>query len=120
MACLERMNSGVDDIWVGKFDNSLSLLSSATFNGPGDSVDSARGVAVDAGGNVYVSGTIYDSSQNYDMWFGKFSSSLVLRSSGSYNGPGNNYDTAGNLVLDSSGNIYTGGTIYTSGQGHRH
>ncbi|MBI4369345.1 MAG: fibronectin type III domain-containing protein, partial [Elusimicrobia bacterium] len=113
----QGMSSGVDDIWIGKFDGSLNLLSSATFNGPGDSVDSARGVAVDAASNVYVSGTIYDSSQNYDLWFGKFSSSLTLKSSGSYNGPGNYYDSAANMVIDQSGSAYAGGIIYTSTQG---
>ncbi|PIR17479.1 MAG: hypothetical protein COV48_08630, partial [Elusimicrobia bacterium CG11_big_fil_rev_8_21_14_0_20_64_6] len=99
------------DIWVAKFSPSLVLLSSYTYDKAGFS-DIAWAVDVDtAGGGVFVAGVVA-SSATYagdDIWVAKFDSSLVLISSLSVNGPGNNRDVAGRLRV-------SGGSVYVVGR----
>jgi len=81
----------------------------ARYNGPGNSDDRPNALAVDASGNVYVTGY---SSNDYATI--KYSPSGIQQWVARYNGPGNTADRAWALAVDGSGNVYVTGD---SGEG---
>jgi hypothetical protein len=93
----------VDTAWVREY------------NGPADSLDWARTLALDGTGNVYVTGQSYGSGTNWDYATIKYlpngDTAWVRR----YNGPGNLGDKAHALVVDGLGNVYVTGYSYGSG-----
>jgi len=110
--CVTGYSAGVDssyDYTTIKYSPSGLLLWAKRYNGPGSGTDSARALAVDAQGNVYVTGqsTGVDSGTDYRTI--KYSASgdrLWMRR---YNGPGNSYDEAQALAVDAEGNVYVAG-----------
>jgi len=97
----------VDTAWV------------ARYNGPSNYGDGANALAVDASGNVYVTGRSYDTVTSYDyatIKYSSFGDTLWVRR---YDyGPGNFDDVATALAVDDSGNLYvTGYSGYSIGSG---
>jgi len=83
----------------------------ALYSGPGNSFDSASAIALDASGNVYVtgysqSGRDHASSDYATIKYDRSGKQIWLRR---YNGPGNGHDTASALALDAMGNVYVTG-----------
>jgi hypothetical protein len=79
------------------------------FNGPADSTDEARDIAVDESGNVYVTGFSYGSVTDYDYLTVKYypdGDTAWLRR---YNGTGNHDDRAYAVSPDDGGNVYVFG-----------
>jgi hypothetical protein len=66
---------GVNEAWV------------ARYNGPGNSIDEARSIAVDNSGNVYVAGTSYGSETLRDYATIKYDSAGQEQWVARYNGP---------------------------------
>jgi uncharacterized delta-60 repeat protein len=87
------------------------------YNGPANGDDQGYSVAVDGGGNVYVTGSSYGLSTYIDFITIKYNSAGVQQWAQSYNGPGNGNDAAYSLALDGSGNIYVTGYSLGSGTG---
>jgi hypothetical protein len=85
------------------------------YNGPGNGVDTLFDMAVDAGGNVYVTGGSKGSSSNLD-----YATVKIDGTNGSpvwisrYNGSANGIDIARALAVDGSGNLYVTGSSATS------
>jgi uncharacterized delta-60 repeat protein len=83
------------------------------YNGPGNTKDRAWALAVDASGNVYVTGDSGEGSQNLsDYVTVKYNSSGMQQWAVNYN---NLYDYATDVALDPAGNVYVTG--YSHGFG---
>lgn len=87
----------------------------ARYNGDGNSSDEATAIALDASGNIYVTGYSYGgSSTNYDYATIKYSSAGAELWEMRYNGAGNGTDSPTALAVDGEGNVYVTGTIRTA------
>ena len=84
----------------------------ARYNGPGNSVDHAKAIAVDNAGNVYVTGKSMGSSTYYDYATIKYDSLGVEKWVVRYDGPGNGDDVARAIVVNNSCNIYVTGKSF--------
>ena len=81
----------------------------ARYNGPGNSTDSALGVAVDGAGNVYVTGWSMGVGTNSDYATIKYDADGNQRWVARYNGPDNCSDAGLALALDATGYVYVAG-----------
>ncbi|MBI4547485.1 MAG: SBBP repeat-containing protein [Ignavibacteriae bacterium] len=82
------------------------------YNGPGNSGDVARALAVDGSGNVYVTGTS-NSGTSFDYATIKYApngDTLWVRR---YDGPGGGNEDAGALAVDGCGSVYVTGSSYS-------
>ncbi len=76
-----------DDIWIGRFNSGMTLLSSVTINGSANGSDVAYSLAIAPGGDIYVVGVTSIAGQGYQPWMGRFSPALALVSSVTYATP---------------------------------
>ena len=98
-----------------KYDSDGNELWVARYNGPGNYIDCAYGIALDSLGNVYVTGESHGSGTVGDYATIKYDSAGNELWVARYNGPGNSYDYATGIALDSSGNVYVTGNSRESG-----
>jgi hypothetical protein len=81
----------------------------ATYDGPMEGWDEARGIAVDGSGNVYVTGQSEGLGTRRDYATVKYNVFGQEQWVARYNGPGNDWDGAEAIALDGSGNVYVTG-----------
>ncbi len=80
------------------------------YGGAGNSTDGANSIAVDASGNVYVTGHIYSGiATGVDYATIKYNGSGVQQWVATYNGTANGVDVAASIKVDGSGNVYVTG-----------
>ncbi len=92
-----------------KYDPSGNLQWTAQYIGPGNSEDYAYDIALDALGNIYVTGYSTGTGTGYDYATVKYDAAGNELWVGRYNGPGNSYDYGYALALDASANVYVTG-----------
>jgi len=110
-------NSICNDYATVKYDASGTQQWVARYNGPASDDDHASAIAVDASGNVYVTGaSIGTTWPDYDYATIKYDASGNQLWVARYNGPSNSNDYGHAIGIDGSGNVYvTGSSIGSSG-----
>jgi len=79
------------------------------YNGPGNANDQGNAVAVDANGNVFVTGYSIGLSGNQDFLTLAYSSAGAPLWTNRYHGPGGSNDRAVAIAVDASGNVVVTG-----------
>jgi hypothetical protein len=100
--------SGVDYLTI-KYSSAGTALWTNRYNGPGNRDDIPKSIAVDGGGNVFVTGSSTGTGGNYDYATIKYSEAGVPLWTNLYNGPGNGDDRAFAVAVDGSGNVFVTG-----------
>ncbi|MDZ4711204.1 MAG: SBBP repeat-containing protein [bacterium] len=107
--------SSNNDYATIKYNSSGVQQWAARYNGAMNGLDEARSIAVDASGNVYVTGYSLVSGTSWDYVTIKYNSSGTFQWMKNYNGAGNNSDFGYRLVLDAAANVYVTGWSTGSG-----
>jgi uncharacterized delta-60 repeat protein len=92
-----KYNSAGETVWVRRYSPPIS------------NSDNAHAIAVDGQGNVYVTGTSYSTNTYYDYLTIKYYANGDTAWIKKYNGPGNWYDYAYAIAVDTLGNVYVTG-----------
>ncbi|WKZ76103.1 MAG: hypothetical protein QY303_04240 [Vicingaceae bacterium] len=99
--------NGNYDLYLAKYNASGILLWDVVYAGAGGWHDAAADLRVDASGNVYVTGSVFTSSNDSnDVVTLKYNASGVLQWDEIYNGSSSLNDGGTSLQLDASGNVY--------------
>jgi hypothetical protein len=99
-----KHNAQGNTIWVARYNGAAGGIGGA-----------AQAVHVDAAGNVYAAGYVYNGTilgSNLDYLVVKLNPNGTQQWARRYNGPGNNYDQATEVVADAGGNVYVSGFSY--------
>ncbi len=106
------------DIWIGKLDTNLTLLTDTDVAGPvAGEEDKGYGILLDEFGILYCAGTLTEQGQGYNIWLAKYDSSLNLINSVTRDGPLQSEDVAYLMVMDDLGYLYLTG-VYTEQDGN--
>ncbi|TKJ42994.1 hypothetical protein CEE36_05780 [candidate division TA06 bacterium B3_TA06] len=105
----------MDDYATVKYNSSGQQQWVAYYNGTGNEHDRPNSLAVDASGNVYVTGYSEGFGTSDDYATVKYNSAGVQQWVMRYNGPGNKHDFPGGIEVDGVGNVYVTGHSYGSG-----
>ncbi len=97
-----------------KYDSSGQQQWVARYDGPAHDDERASAIAVDASGNVYVTGWSWGTDSGHDYATIKYDSSGQEQWVARYNGPGNGEDYARGIAVDGPGNIYVTGESFGS------
>jgi len=112
----KSFGSGTDyDYATIKYDAEGTRQWVRRYNGPGNGEDRATAVAVDAQGNVIVTGWTYVAPANFDYATIKYDAHGNRQWVRRYNGPGNASDRPCALAVDGQGNVYVTGSSSRSG-----
>jgi len=99
------------NMYVAKLTSSLTIAWQQTYNGSSNLDDQAKGIQVDASGNVYITGYSTSSTLGKEIRTIKYNSSGTLQWNNVINSTGNNADQAYDMEIDASSNIYVVGSI---------
>jgi len=110
------------NIWLGKFDENLNPVWEYELDGPASSTDFAASIALGSAGEVYLSGAVSQSGtffqENRDLWVARINdtgAAGVLAWSHTRDGGELDNDTAWGVAVDSSGNVWSTGSVDTPG-----
>jgi hypothetical protein len=97
LLCATQIFAQVDTAWVRRY------------NGHSNQSDWPYAIALNASGNIYVSGYSMDSVTSADYATIKYRSNGDTAWVRRYNGPGNDWDQVSAMVVDNRGNVYVTG-----------
>lgn len=98
------------DVYTIKYNSNGGVMWQKRYDGPSHGRDVPEAITLDNAGNVYITGSSYSSSANYDY--------LTMKLNGSngnlaylavYNGSGNAIDQANGIVVNSAGEAFVTG-----------
>ncbi len=99
----------------------INVLWESRFTSTGSNSDSGKEIAVDAAGNVYVTGTSYTNVTNgYDIVTIKYDALGNQLWASTFNGTGNGIDEGRDIAVDGSGNVYVTGYTTSSGPNYNY
>jgi len=108
-----RGNGTDNDYATVKYDSTGVEQWVARYNGPRNEIDQAVALAVDTQGNVYVTGYCAEDTPVWDLYGNyatvKYNSAGVEQWVARYDSPGNDFDGAEALAVDTQGNVYVTG-----------
>ena len=104
-----------DDYVTIKYAQDGDTLWARKYNGPGDYYDAALSITADESSKVYVTGYSYGDGSERDFTTIKYHSNGNAEWVQRYNGPGNYWDVAFAITIDTSGNVYVTGLSRGSG-----
>ncbi|HEY0029562.1 MAG TPA: SBBP repeat-containing protein, partial [Bacteroidia bacterium] len=108
--------SGNFDYVTIKYDPVGAQLWRSEYNGPGNSLDEAHTITVDASGNVYVTGwSNGGAGTGYDYATVKYNSTGVQQWASRYTNVAGGTDEAWDVGVDNAGNVFVTGTSDGSG-----
>jgi uncharacterized delta-60 repeat protein len=112
-----RSGSDLDYITI-KYDTDGNMIWSAYYNGPGNGIDFPSSNAIDASGNIYVTGFSQGTASTaMDYCTIKYNNNGVLQWVSRYNGIPGGVDEAFNVVIDNYGYVYVTGNSEGNGSG---
>jgi uncharacterized delta-60 repeat protein len=97
------------DYLTVKYDKGGKLLWKQRYNGTGNGFDSPAGMAVDARGNVYVTGYSLGKGTGYDCVTVSYDTDGKQRWASVYNGPDNEDDFGTAIAIDPAGDCFVTG-----------
>ena len=101
--------AAAEDAFTIKYDNSGVSQWTARYNGPSNGYDEGKALAVDATGNVYITGYSFTAGANNDYLTIKYDPTGAQEWLTKYNGTGNNSDQAAAIAIDAIGNVFITG-----------
>jgi uncharacterized delta-60 repeat protein len=112
------ISAGDQDFVTIKYDSSGNQLWMALYDGGAGGNDFPNAIAVDAAGNVIVTGRSTGVGTGTDYATVKYNSTGAIVWAARYNGPANGYDVANGVAVDPAGNVYvTGSASVGTGMG---
>jgi uncharacterized delta-60 repeat protein len=105
----------MQDYLTIRYDNDGNQEWTASYNGPGDSDDYPKAIALDTTGNAYVTGRSYASGTDDDYATIKYSSAGAEQWVARFDGTGHLYDEPADIQVDSDGNVYVTGKTTNGG-----
>ncbi|MDH5662022.1 MAG: SBBP repeat-containing protein [Elusimicrobiota bacterium] len=114
----ETVGGASQNIWVRKYDTDGDVVWTKTYNGTANGQDVGEGIAVDGGGNVYVTGYETVSGESYNIWVRKYDSEGDVLWTRTHNGTANDWDLGLDIAVDGSGNVYVIGYEMVSGESY--
>jgi len=103
-------------IWIGKFEDDLTFVDDVTVDGPTTEEDKGYGIAFDGTDTVFVTGTMIETDESYNIWMAKLDTDLTVLDHLTINGPVDGEDVAYLMQLGPFGRLYQTGT-YTESTG---
>jgi uncharacterized delta-60 repeat protein len=101
---------GTEDYTTIKYNSAGTVLWTKRYNGPAGGSDIANAIAVDASGNVYVTGSSAAANWAPDYLTIKYNSAGDTVWTKRYNGTRDANDIAYSIAIDTSGNVYVTGS----------
>jgi hypothetical protein len=98
------------DIWIGKFEDDLDFVDEVIVAGPTTDEDKGYGIVFDGDDTIFVTGTMIETDESYNIWMAKYDTNLNPLGSVTINGPVDGEDVAYLMTIDDDGHLYHAGT----------